>query len=298
MKKHVLLFFAILIVTSLSAQGDFGGKGSKWWYGVYNIGWSPSYSITPAFVEHTGVKDIDGVLCNELTASGVDLDLYPEKLYLHQIGNKVYWRANGTSHILYDFDLNAGDVYSVELPREIGSSQLIQYDLRIDSLKTIIIDGISLKVQYFSYLDGRYTENFGYKNTERMGNDHFLFPMIPAWDTPRTEFRCYEDNVINAHYVSYPCDTTFLASQDIIVDSDIKLYPNPVTDKLKVDIGPDGHLPEYAEAYNVVGQLQPTSLNYTDTGIEINTTRLSEGVYFLRIGHHTSDKVSIMKFVK
>jgi hypothetical protein len=80
-------------------------------------------------------------------------------------------------------------------------------------------------------------------------------------------------------------------NSDNITDlrDDLKIYPNPVQDKLQIEAA---LMPEEIEVYDVTGKL----IRRCNKIKTINVTDLSEGVYFLRI--KTSEGEFNKKFIR
>lgn len=70
---------------------------------------------------------------------------------------------------------------------------------------------------------------------------------------------------------------------DIITQEDIKLYPNPTSDNLTIEL-PKEHQYNQAIILNVAGQ-QVMNLDGVDdkTTLLLNTTKLSEGIYYIKL---------------
>lgn len=73
--------------------------------------------------------------------------------------------------------------------------------------------------------------------------------------------------------------------------SSIKIYPNPVTDILKVELDEDLFFSYHIELFNALG----TSVfneNISSKQFEINLSQFERGIYFLRIGDRN---IKVMK---
>jgi hypothetical protein len=65
----------------------------------------------------------------------------------------------------------------------------------------------------------------------------------------------------------------------------IYLYPNPIKDKLFIDI-PQNINPIYAEIYNSLGQLIKSNNVHTGLNV-INVSELTSGIYIIKITTNT-----------
>ena len=103
------------------------------------------------------------------------------------------------------------------------------------------------------------------------------------------------ENGHDAEVEDYTINVFGALSIDEYYSHSLTIYPNPVTDKLTIKVS-DNYVPDNYKIYNMIGQLvtQKTINNLTD--IEINTSALSNGLYFIKISKGISS--SVLKFLK
>ena len=90
--------------------------------------------------------------------------------------------------------------------------------------------------------------------------------------------RCYSDNEINVTRVEGACEIA-LGVNDIEQDPSIHVWPNPGTDHCAVS-GLSGSGPTRITLHDAFGRVLQTS-NSTGTNVELNTSELRAGVYFV-----------------
>ena len=109
--------------------------------------------------------------------------------------------------------------------------------------------------------------------------------------------------VYNAKLISYnACGTdsvskmiTIALNTDNIINENIVIYPNPITDILNINYK-DSDYSNFIKIYNLSGQLIYKKLNFKNENISINFGQIAKGVYYLHIGN--SEKSYFKKIVK
>ena len=76
----------------------------------------------------------------------------------------------------------------------------------------------------------------------------------------------------------------------------IKLYPNPATDFVIINISEGTDLPDSFEIYNTLGQCINKNQVTSSADLTVNTASLSKGLYFLKINKSTASKT--LQFIK
>lgn len=97
-------------------------------------------------------------------------------------------------------------------------------------------------------------------------------------------------------------ETTYMANNDplsvneFFTNNDISLYPNPTQSVLNIQLSNTNLLPDGYSIYNVLGQeISKTTISRVED-LQINTSTLSEGVYYLKISKgNNSNTLSFIK---
>lgn len=166
---------------------------------------------------------------------------------LYEKDGKVYRYFSDIDYfgLIYDFSLNAGESYIGTLGGRTDTMETAV--ITIDSVKTIEINEIARKVQYFSN-DSRW--DFEGMAIEGIGNTQIgFFPQHGLDDSGWEMLRCYADSSLG-HFqsVSYSCDSTWTMRIDNIAETPsqiVSIYPNPTANQLSISI--DARPPNISE---------------------------------------------------
>lgn len=99
----------------------------------------------------------------------------------------------------------------------------------------------------------------------------------------------------NTLTTSQACSAPLKVSQFELFDH-VKLYPNPASDFVIINISQGEDLPDSYEIYNALGQ-QITMVNVSSSNdLMVDTTSLSKGIYYLKIKKESASKT--LQFIK
>jgi len=178
---------------------------------------------------------------------------------------KVYELSGNEEYLLMDFTQNVGDT----LNTIIGSG------LIIGSIDSVLIGEAYRK--RFNFSNG----DVCHWMIEGIGHEAGLFePMFLALEQI-SEFICYgEDNI--PLYGSLDCILNVGSNENVFVDSEFEIYPNPAVDWLYIKQSN----PNYTynvEVRNLYGQLVKEEMNIQSSHYALNLADLKAGVYFYLI---------------
>ncbi|MDP2160310.1 MAG: T9SS type A sorting domain-containing protein [Flavobacterium sp.] len=155
---------------------------------------------------------------------------------------------------------------------KIESSTVISYSTFVESTLTLVFDpGFSGIIKL---------DNVNYTAS----NGLIVIPNIPPGNHAITK-----NSVANLYYMKTEFNTL---SVDQITKSDIKFYPNPVTNELNISIA-DGKTIERISIYSLVGQLVRTIEGNTTV---VNMSDFSDGIYLVKV--QTDHGVIDQKIIK
>lgn len=208
----------------------------------------------------SGYSDFTSTATDVNINSSYDLSIYANSDGNYQIITYVWidWNQN------CNFD-DAGEQY------DLGTSANIVNDLTANSPLSITIpSGASL---------GNTTMRVTTKYTDPGAN----------------QFPTSCENGHDAEVEDYTLNVFGALSIDEYYSNSLIIYPNPVTDKLIIKVS-DSYVPDNYKIYNLIGQLvtQKTINNITD--LEINTSALRNGLYFIRVSK--DNRSTVLKFLK
>ncbi len=98
---------------------------------------------------------------------------------------------------------------------------------------------------------------------------------------------------INGTY--YFGNLAFLSTNNFNFNNSFSIYPNPVTNELNIKAGKN-NLPTSISIHNILGQVMFKKAINTENDLKINTSSLSNGMYFLTIGTDVANQT--IKFLK
>jgi hypothetical protein len=254
MLKNPLLKSFLLIalcLTGLSSHCQvWVDKGAVWHYHFWGI-------THGGFQRTEYSKDtmILGKMCQELQILSYDfeensshviflarMDTLPER-YTSVNGDTVFYLNDGHFNVLYNFGAQPGDTWDLGInsnQRFCTSSFVV-----VDSIGTDTINGHALR---WLKIHSSYHSSAGFEGKiyERFGaSEPYLFPMenfcdsTVIADTDIFSFSCYEDNSFTIYNPKGTNCERWLSVKEIQNEiSSFILFPNPVTDYLKVIADP------------------------------------------------------------
>lgn len=272
--------------------------GAEWYYSQY-VSHNPPQAN---YVKHVSEKDsliagkpVKVIRKTKFTREGTEHLGFE---YLHQNGDTVFYWKNGEFRELYNFSLQKGDsmmIYS-DMPNYCLCLDNSPYGwVTVDSVFSVTINNQQLKA-YTTVTNEGSAWGFGpYPIIENIGSTMYLLPQSVfcdcIMDIPGIgALRCYSDNVSGTRYFgNLPCDTltTFPVYADIINTSrSFKLYPNPASDYLTIELVPGM---QSLSIFSVDGRLiRVENVNENHGPVTIQVGHLQPGTYFIKV---LSDKL-------
>ena len=187
---------------------------------------------------------------------------------------KVYFYKNGKDSILYDFNLKIGDVLS----DNISGSNCKHTVSAIESIK--LYDGTPTKKIKFIGTGANTTKYW------IMGVGSSKGPTFPGlfscYTDPVKQFLCFYQGakVLYSKTENGKCEST-IASKDVITDTYIDVYPNPINENnINIEL-PDELTQCELTMYDIVGN-QVLNRNIVNQKETIEVESLQKGMYFMR----------------
>jgi len=282
-----LILFSLMIMSSNLFSQSFGEVGTCWQHCFLP-------DIEPQFFQ-VETKSVAEVKFDSLDCFLIELDsdyglTEIKEITICNIGNQTYFVENDSLQLLYDFDLEPGDTFAINLPEllfEHYAGLLMSHEnfdlaktpgkVIIDSIEIIEINGTNLKRQHFIYIGPYNYVTGGRYATEYLGFEYFIFPYISvdyAEINPYSDLISYSDN-----YIQYDSEKecTTSANQNLSYSENLKTFPNPVNDNLYFD-----NKSEIREIqiYDSTGNLTNTYKHPISK--PLNLSRNNSGVFFIR----------------
>ena len=90
--------------------------------------------------------------------------------------------------------------------------------------------------------------------------------------------------------------STLLSVDSFELENSISLYPNPTSTQLTIKLGDANDLPDTYEIYNMLGQIINRKSISNSADLTINSSALSNGMYFIRISKENTS--TTLQFIK
>ncbi|MEZ4805301.1 MAG: T9SS type A sorting domain-containing protein [Bacteroidia bacterium] len=288
MKKHFISTALLTLSTVLFGQ-DFASIGTQWYYSEHAAGAAPPNS---EYLHLQSVADtvIDGkkthkILRKYYRVQGDTVVYAPIYVYQESDTAYIYNFKKSRFNTLYIFNGKQGDTLTLDIPFPLQGSSDSTYRLLIDSVESVLIDGVSLKKFKTTPIDGIQFYNGG-NFMERIGGLDWFFPrptIIPEAGGP---IRCYSDSQIDSSFQSVACNYLLTSSLiEINNRAKIQVYPNPFTNILNVQ---SEKSIERIELKDLTGKTLQTSYQ-----LNLNCEDLEAGFYLLNVYLKSGDRIDI-----
>lgn len=206
-------------------------------------------------------------------------------------GNRILHYKDGAFYTLFDFDAVPGDSWIVKNNTAWGDCDSSE-TIMVDSIGTIIINGISLKYLILSFsLNSNW--RFGTKTTikviERIGPLGYFFPDLECIsDLPwLRDLRCYNDSVFGFFDtgIAASCTTKYpgVGQVEITSSKDFSLtYPNPFSKYINFKL--EGLNKELTfEIIEIATGRVIFSDKFNASFFSVCTERIAPGMYITRV---------------
>ncbi len=291
MKSFIPFLFFIFSISFLSAQ-EFAPVGATWTYKLFWIQGTNFPTLTSSkdtIVNNKVCKFLEGYLsCTYITP--IVYEENGQVFYYDEIGDDFF--------LLYDFNLNAGESWTIHVPNSwLGLDSIVYI---VDSVGTFTYNGNILKTQYVHPL-----ENYGVSFSggsdiiyENIGSGNNFFLQSHVCDPVTGPLRCYDDeNVGLIKFVpeDTPCNSFGSSVENKINSKEINIYPNPFNDYIFIDTELSV---QKIKIFNAQGVLIQEENNFNwNQKIELKNKHLVQGLYFVEIILEDDSKV-IQKLMK
>lgn len=239
-RKPVLFYWLLflLFIFSFTIKGHaqyWAPEGSVWTYTQTFVFSSRIDTLVIRTIGDTVIQNKD---CKILKRSFGTCDLRPEKEYMYADSGKVFFyeALRDDFQMLYDFNAEAGHSYKIYLKFSENSTSSDSITVTIDSVRSILINGMTLTKQFVSYSSSNWFWVISPQGviTESIGDTCSMFPWFYGgcdanWAGP---LRCYYDNTLGlVDFETAPsCDYVTLGIEEFGATGYFKVYPNPANE--------------------------------------------------------------------
>lgn len=305
MKKILILFLALLFISTVNAQVVFGSSGSEWRY-QYR-GMSPSGTLAKIYYRSDSIAGPDTLKVFYFSAfftwtGGEQF----HTVAIKQKGDTIFMKNGHTLNswqILYNFASAAGQSWTTTVAdmSNYGDHIARTHTTTVLSTGTVSINNLVLRKLHVT-CTGASPGGDTTDIIERIGCTTYLFnyfnlPTISDWGM-MTDFLCYKDYVAGTvEFSSLGCNYDVGIAENSRAGR-IRLYPTPVSDLLSIDCEGKSSQTYSIRIVNALGQAALTANpQYESALLSVNVSALSKGVYFLEL--YEQGKLSgVQKIVK
>jgi hypothetical protein len=287
--KQLLISVILFCAAQTYAQSSLE-IGTQWTYTQVMVGGA----VFPINLTITGDSIINGNIWYKLEGQGTCAFSSDRQPLIRETDGTwlVHDTENQNESILYDFNLTEGESYIVTT---FGPN--VPIEVKIDSVRTITINGISKKVQYASNpnsnIDGFL---FASEVIEGVGSVQYLFPQGNNCAPHAGPIRCFESSTEFIDFdVNMECDEVFFILNTLESKSiDIDIYPNPATDRIYIRFPENENYNYTISSISGVQILHGKSDNKRQIDIDLNS--VESGLYLMQVYLKKSDKSYVTKF--
>ncbi len=284
----LLTFFSLTIIVS---GQTWAPTGAKWTFGVgLNLGSSIGFREWIS----TGDTVVGGNTCKIIKRNGtlISGDISDE-LITYEDNNKIYWFTNNQFTVLYDFNKNAGDTWTI-------MTDICPVLITVDSTKMESINGFALKALYISSdngsFNGKILQHIGHLSSP---NPNIISPCTGIADDSNfyLGLRCYEDSVFGFHDFGIAPSCDYTIDYTIVVDElkkslEVLLFPNPATHQLNIKTNFNAKF--HFNIYNTLGQMMKEGILQSDLST-IYLDDLIDGIYSIEL--FADNKIARKRFI-
>ncbi|MBK9762842.1 MAG: T9SS type A sorting domain-containing protein [Flavobacteriales bacterium] len=276
-----LIAFTLAVGSFVAGQGQYWCPPGAQWNNDY---WTPSGEVGYLVTTYNGEVLFNDSLCQELSTVGHAYSYQSNTVsvwdavisYTYSSTDVVYlW--NGTNFdTLYNFSAQPGDRWRSGGDGFEPGIEFMVLDTGHMNLDGELLRSLSVEIGQ--------EDLFFVSDTllERVGTVQTFWNILQSQlfyiDGGYGRLRCYNDDDINITRVEGACEIA-LGVNDIEQDPTIHVWPNPGTDHCVVS-GLSGSGPTRITLNDAFGRVLQTS-NSTGTNVELNTSELRAGVYFV-----------------
>jgi hypothetical protein len=294
MRTSYLLLFLLFIAFNATAQVEFAPIGAVWHYNIF-----VDVEEDPPLLDYFTIESTGDTTVNGFTMRKVGPYL------MHQQGNKVYYWAQDSLNLIYDFSVQEGETIMLNM-RGCNLDSVIIYKIAftVDEVTTVVVNNESLKqfkgVAVYTFDNGaEFTVDYAY--LEKIGSlagmiesSVFCYAVLGAtpewlrcytesgqvWQTPRFQFYGQPDcNYKATNSTRNPYQT-----------AQFKIFPNPVNKQLQTG----DWTPQTARITDLTGRTVRT-IRQPDVVLEVGD--LPPGYYLLQLTD-TDGRRGVQGFVR
>jgi len=277
--KKIIIVLLLIAISKIQAQNYFGFPDSNAVWNTYYADMFYAYNINPYFVK--GDTTFNGQTYKKVYQSA-DTFVNPFNCNLSLLvrDTNQQWLFfnffNQSEDVLYDFGLEVGDTFEINLDGNPSIYVVSQ------------IDSILLAGQYRKRM---YMSNFDQFNPiewiEGIGSSKGLIVPYHTLTCGGYNLICFHENDVLIYSGSdsscwFSEYVNNVGTEKFESGKGLKIYPNPAKDKIKIEFN-DICENCRVQIFDILGRYQSSEIKFSSNIIEIARSELLSGMYFLRI---------------
>jgi hypothetical protein len=148
--NRLIIFFCFFVIPKIAAQNWYP-TGAEWYYNWQVLLDYPAHGYTQYTVDKDTIiasKSAKKIISRSYNFNNGNIS--SSSVYYLREDNSVVYRWTGSEYsLMYDLTLEKGDTFDIKVSLQEGCDSISA--IIIDSVGHKPIDGMNLKVQYFSY---------------------------------------------------------------------------------------------------------------------------------------------------
>ena len=235
----------------------------------------------------TTIEIVDEVEWQGKQALVVQPGVLDSEDYMYQEDGRVYFWNKTLEEYQLNYDFNNDSLYHVRF-FNFALNRVDSIAISVDSVKTVELNGDSVEIQFIS------GDDFGRFEVYKGIGLNYRAPRIPfkVFDVNGGALRCFDSSECSVNFSGMACDTLIetVSTNDLKIDIDINVYPNPTSERLFVETSVQ------TWNYRIMNvHMQQIASGFYQESIDVSS--LPNGVYFLQLEEEDSIYRAI-RFVK
>ncbi len=175
------------------------------------------------------------------------------------------FESQNKEQLLYDFDLNVGDIVYFNSPYQVVDS-ITTFKFGTETRKKFHLSSQKFLAKYSYLLEG-------------IGSEVGVSPDYNLFEGGKS-LLCYLQN--NNYYETWGNSCTLVATETLDTETYFKCYPNPANDVLHLDFDASSTAPHFIQLYNALGQLVLSKTSDATTPT-LDVSTLPRGMYVVKV---------------
>lgn len=252
-----------------------------------------------SLVKYQEYTIVDSIEWHGKNAWVIEPGLMDGKDYMYAENGKIYFWDEDMQDFQLNYDFNNDSIYYIRF-LSLSSGNVDSIPVFVDSVVTKSINNAEHEIQYCRSTLAQGNIERPLEIIKGIGINYggLRLPVFYIFDdltNDKGRIRCYENETLQYNFTVVSCDSTWhILKTDDVAESSLVLYPNPVSDYIKITTFGDIKADSYSIS-DLNGNLLINKKTIDHSKIDVS--KLNSGVFFL-ILINDSKYVKISKFIK